>query len=82
MSDWSQFALTQEGIYFIPRPSLNGPGDYTVRFFSFSDEKIQTIARLEKFPFLGLTVSPDGWALLFSQIDQSGTDLMLTENFR
>ncbi|HEX4947992.1 MAG TPA: hypothetical protein VFZ34_15075 [Blastocatellia bacterium] len=31
---------------------------------------------------LGLTVSPDGCWLLYTRIDQSGSDIMLMENFR
>jgi Tol biopolymer transport system component len=82
LSDWSRFALTEEGIYFVPRPSLKTPREFTIEFFSFSNEKIHTVARLEKPPFLGLTVSPNGRELLYSQHDQSGTDLVLVENFR
>ncbi len=42
------------------------------------------VVSLEKrlTPFGALTVSPDGQRLLYSQIDQSGSDLMLVENFR
>jgi len=84
LGDWSRFALTAGGIYFMPvRPPLTTTtGDYPIEFFSFSDDRIRTVAKLEKPPFLGLTVSPDGRRLLYSQIDQSGMDLMLVEDLR
>jgi Tol biopolymer transport system component len=89
LRDWNEFALTEQGIYFIP--SSETPRESTIEFFSFSNEKIHTVARLEKgFPAgetsglgrRGLTVSPDGRELLYVQSDQPGTDLMLVENFR
>jgi hypothetical protein len=41
-----------------------------------------TILTLQKETALGMSVSPDGRFLLYSQIDQGGSDLMLVENFR
>jgi hypothetical protein len=43
---------------------------------------VTQIATLEKPFFLGLSVSPDGRWLIYSQLDQSGSDIMLMENFR
>jgi hypothetical protein len=40
------------------------------------------LLRTDKKLDLGLTVSPDGRYLLFSQIDYLGSNLMLLENFR
>jgi hypothetical protein len=37
------------------------------------------IGKLELF---GLEISPDGQAILYAQEDESGSDLMLVENFR
>jgi len=83
VGDWSRIAVTAAGIYFTPpRPTLLKTTDYTIEFFSFSNQQVRTVARLEKPPFLGLTVSPDGRRLLYTQIDQSGTDLMLVEDIR
>ena len=78
LRNWNEFALSEQGIYFIP--SSETPRESTIEFFSFSNEKIHTVARLEK-GFSGLTVSPDGRELLYVH-NQSGTDLMLVANFR
>ena len=32
--------------------------------------------------YYGIALSPDGRTLLYSQIDDAGSDLMLVENFR
>jgi dipeptidyl aminopeptidase/acylaminoacyl peptidase len=85
LRDWNEFVLREQGIFFIP--SSETPRESTIEFFSFSKEKIHTVARLEKgfsgfSGVSGLTVSPDGRELLYVQSDQSGTDLMLVENFR
>jgi serine/threonine protein kinase len=84
LGDWSRFAVTAGGIYFMPvRPALAKTSvEYTIEFFSFSSQQIRTVAQFEKPPFLGLTISPDGRRLLYSQIDQSGMDLMLVEDVR
>ena len=88
LGNWNYFALTGQGIYFIPSSEsplsgmdMRSSRESTIEFFSFSNEKIHTVARLEKGPS-GFTVSPDGRELLYAQSDQSGTDLMLVENFR
>ena len=70
------FSITDDGIYFI-----TGTQSYTIQFFSFRTHQHRTLAKVEN-PFLYLTVSPDGKSILYSQIDQSGSDLMLVENFR
>ena len=81
--EWVQqsfFAVFNEGIYFIPRPDSNGR--YSLQFFNFATKRIRTITTIERPAFLYLSVSPDGRWILYSQINQSGSDLMLVENFR
>jgi hypothetical protein len=74
------FAIVKEGIYFIPRP--DSAGRYSIQFFNFGTKRIRSIATIEMPISEGLSVSPDGRWILYSQIDQVGSDLMLVENFR
>ena len=71
---FSQFAVSRGGIYFLLWPQL--------QYFDFSTGETKTILTLQKRPSLGLSVSPDNRWLLFTQVDQGGSDLMLVENFR
>ena len=74
------FSLVNDGIYFIPAPGADGKS--SIQFMSFVTGKVKTVAPISRPPAEGLTVSPDGRSLLFSQIDEAGSDLMLVENFR
>jgi hypothetical protein len=74
------FALVSEGIYFIPGP--DSANRTSVQFFNFKTKRIRSIATIEKPVGSLLSVSPDGRWILYSQIDQTGSDLMLVENFR
>ncbi|MCI0524835.1 MAG: winged helix-turn-helix domain-containing protein [Acidobacteria bacterium] len=76
---WRAWNLTEQGIYFA---TAENPSRPLIEFFSFTTGKVTQIASLEKPFFLGLSVSPDGRWLIYSQLDQSGSDIMLMENFR
>ena len=76
---WDAFSLVNEGIYFIPGPPFRKS---SIEFLSFVTGKVKTVAPMSAPYFAGLSVSPDGRSLLFSQIDEVGSDLMLLENFR
>ena len=78
--DQRAFAIVNEGIYFIPRP--DSAGRYSIQFFNFATKKIRSIATIEMPADYYLSISPDGRWILYSQIDQVGSDLMLVENFR
>ena len=77
---WRAFSLVNEGIYFIPEPGTDGKS--SIQFLSFATGKVKTVAPISGSPAEGLSVSPDGRSLLFSQVDEAGSDLMLVENFR
>jgi Tol biopolymer transport system component len=72
------WALTNQGVYF-------ASSDSVIEFFNFATGRAAPVATTEKrlargVP--GLSVSPDGRRLLYTQIEQQGSDLMLMENFR
>jgi Tol biopolymer transport system component/DNA-binding winged helix-turn-helix (wHTH) protein len=80
----THFAVVADGIYFIePGP----PGyaswikGYSLNFFSFAKGTAEKVFDIKHVPNLGLSVSPDGRYVLFSQIIAPVQDLMLVEDF-
>jgi hypothetical protein len=73
------FFLVKEGIYFIPEPGIDEKS--SIQFLSFATAKVKTVAPISGTPTEGLSVSRDGRFLLFSQLDEASSDLMLVENF-
>ena len=79
------FSVTPQGIYFIQAPDIDYPDrSYLLRFFDFASERVETITSLPTSVAFwgGISVSPDGRFMLYTQVDQSRSDLMLVENFR
>ena len=79
------FSVTPQGIYFIQVPERDEPGgSFLIRFFDFATGRATTIHSLPPGVRAdqGLTVSPDGRSILYTQLDQFQSDLMLVENFR
>jgi eukaryotic-like serine/threonine-protein kinase len=74
------FFVVNEGIYFIPEAGIDGKS--SIQFLSFATAKVKTVAPISGTPTEGLSVSRDGRFLLFSQLDEASSDLMLVENFR
>jgi len=74
------FSLISDGIYFIPASGADGKS--SIQFLSFATGKVKTVAPISGSSGEGLSVSPDGRSILFSQFDEAGSDLMLVENFR
>ena len=76
----SQYAVFAAGIYFI------GPQEpdrsYSLQFFRFATGRTERITTLGPTVMWGLTVSPDRRSILYVQVDNLGSDLMLVENFR
>jgi hypothetical protein len=80
---WSYYAVFGDGIYFVPdRGPAEEPKSFQLAFYEFSTRSIRTLARVDKWPGVGFSVSPDRRWVLFSPCDSHGADLMLVENFR
>ena len=63
------FSLVNEGIYFIPGPGADGKS--SIQFLSFATAKVKMVAPISGPPAEGLSVSPDGRSILFSQFDEA-----------
>jgi len=74
------WSLTDRGIYFIDPDVQRGTS--VLKFYDFAKGKIMDLAYFDKPVTSGLAVAPDGRSILYSQVDQRGSDIMLVENFR
>jgi Tol biopolymer transport system component len=75
---WSPFG---SGIYFL----RDNNGKEEIDFFDLNTQNVRRVFVLEKSPpgwMGGLPVSSDGKWLLFSQVDEQSSDLMMIENWR
>jgi Tol biopolymer transport system component len=75
-----ELCVTAQGIYYFGPPT--GRQGATIRFMGDSGGTPRVIASIQRVIAGGLSLSPDGHSLLFSQWDQSAAELMLVENFR
>jgi Tol biopolymer transport system component len=81
--DWVSpraFAPVADGIYYIGRRSGNGQSP--LQFFQFSSRTSRVLTNLDGVINLGLSVSPDRTAILFTKTAKSSADLMVIENFQ
>ena len=76
----SPWTVGEEGIYFFLM--LDKQGSRSICLHEFATGKTRRLATIERVVSAGIAVSPDGRTLLYSQIDETGSDLMLVENFR
>ena len=75
------WTVSNDGIYFY-QPKERQP---IVFFFSFATRKLTPVLKPAKGALTtapGLDVSPDGRKLLFTQVDQATSGMLLVENFR
>ena len=81
VGNWS---LTDKGICFL---NINEPDGPSLRFFSFSEHKASLLRKFSKETRIdtfdtALSATADGRWIIYTQLDQVASDLMLVENFR
>ncbi len=79
---WRSWAVTRQGIYFATAETPSRP---VVEFFSFATGGVRQVAMIEKQIISyasGFSVSADERWILYMQLDQRGSDIMLMEDFR
>jgi hypothetical protein len=74
------WTVTPTGIYYSDSAST------AIRFYDFTRRTTRQVAKLKQAPTpaggLGLSVSPDGHWLLYTQTDDEQSDIMLVEHMR
>jgi Tol biopolymer transport system component len=77
VSDQTMWTVVPEGIYFEPADSSQ-----SIRYFDFASKQVRQIFRADKDFNAGLSVSPDGRWMLYTQVDDQNSNIMLVEHFR
>ncbi len=70
------WAVTPGGIYFVPAAA---PG--SLQYYDFASRQIHPILELDKDFYFGLSVSPDGRWIIYSENGDAKGDIMLVEHF-
>jgi Tol biopolymer transport system component len=74
------FVPTKRGIWYFTPNTKEGS---RLEYYDFSTQSSRTVLRTDGPVCVGMTLSPDGRRLLFTQTDRSPSrDLMLVDNFR
>jgi Tol biopolymer transport system component len=80
---WGYWAVVENGIYFADQEASSGPAG--IFFYDFANRKVRRISRVEK-PFAvtdsAFAVSPDRKSILYTQVDQSGSDIYMVDRAR
>jgi serine/threonine protein kinase len=73
------WSVGKEGIYFFRTPDQLGHSD--ICFYEFATGQIRKIVTIQRAVDNHIAVSPDERTIIYPQSDQSGSVLMLVENF-
>ena len=78
-AEFAHWVPTRYGLYFLAQER----GKAVLKFFDFRTRSISNIMPVEKaWDAAALAASSDGRWLFFDQLDYSGSDLMVVDNFR
>ena len=76
LSSSGLWTLSPGGIYFVPADESR-----SLRYFDFASKQIRPILEADKDFSTGLSVSPDGHWILYSQKGDASGDIMLVDHF-
>ena len=71
------WTLSRAGIYFVPDEAPR-----SLRYFDFATRQVRPIFEVDKDFSSGLSVSPDGRWLIYSQAGDANGDIMLVDHFQ
>ncbi len=71
-----QWAVVPSGIYFVPQAAPR-----TICFYDFATRHTREIFKTDRELSDGISVSPDGRYMLYSQLDENNSNIMLVSNF-
>jgi Tol biopolymer transport system component len=77
ISNRANWAVAAEGIYFNPQDDPR-----SISFYDFATKHTRELFKVDKDLDEGMSVSPDGRYILYSQVDESNADIMLVDHFR
>ena len=72
-----QWTVVTSGIYFVPQTAPR-----TICFYDFATGHTREIFKTDRELSDGISVSPDGRYMLYSQLDENNSNIMLVNNFR
>jgi len=79
-ADNRMFAVASRGIYYIRKAAP--PTSSTIGYFDLATGATRVLGTINKPLYWGLTVSPDGRRLIYTQTDSITSDLVLVEGFK
>ncbi len=70
------WTVTPGGIYFVPADS-----PHSLCYFDFATKQVRNVFEIQKDFNRGLSASPDGRWIIYSQLDEVNSDIMLVDHF-
>jgi Tol biopolymer transport system component len=77
---WGYWAVVEKGIYYLDTTAMPA-----IAFFDFTSRQVTRVVEFQTRPAreaTGLAVSPDGRAILYTQLDALTRDIVLVDNFQ
>jgi Tol biopolymer transport system component/DNA-binding winged helix-turn-helix (wHTH) protein len=71
------WTVATSGIYFVPEDAPK-----TLTYFDFNTKNTRQVLQFDKDPHFGLSISPNGRWIAYSQVDDYNSDIMRVEHFR